>query len=430
MIQDDYRVTIDLGTTKVCTIVGRRKPDGTVEIMGVGMVPSSGMKRGLVSDPRATTEAVQASVAAASEAAGVAIHDVYVGLTGSHVESKNLWTRLSNPGVSVVTQSDIRKVLQIARDEAGEPRKALLHVIPRCYALDGIYGVRNPLGMHASDLYVRTHAILGEMPALESIKSAVEAAGVSVAGLVVQPVAAAEAALTESEKDEGTVLVDVGGGTTDVAVFYEGAIVRTAVVPVGGLQFTNDIAIAFDCSAEEAERIKLTYGHAAPDTRMMREEFTVESTSLEEPLVLTRRELGQLVGDRATELFRMVMNKLNHDDLEEIPLNRMVLTGGAANLPGLQSVARFVFQGQVRIATPRGVESLPEEQQSPAFSASVGLLLWNVRNVARQTSTTRERVAAPAPSPRERVSSESGFLTSFRSLFPGMKAALAGSARR
>lgn len=411
MIQDDYRAAIDLGTTKVCTILGKKRSDGSVEIAGVGVSPCNGLKRGLVTDPAATTESVRASVSAASSAAGLQIRRAYLGLSGSHIQSKNLWSKLdSDDRIAVITQSDIRKALDAARHDAAEAGRSLLHVIPRSYALDGIYGVRNPLGMHAGQMYIQSHAILGSEHPIDSLRRAAEAADVSAAGLIVQPVAAAESALTETEREEGVVLVDIGGGTTDVAVFYEGSVVHSTVIPVGGYQFTNDISVGFSSSYEEAERVKLEFGSANPDTKTFREEFTIQSDTAEEPYTVTRRELGLLLGDRATELFRMVQARLDQPHLEDLHINRMVLTGGAANLDGMSAIARYVFQGHVRVGSPRGVEGLPEEQNSPAYSASVGLLLWAMRNLPRDNHLSRSRRTEGADESRERSGKWSGAL--------------------
>ena len=249
MIQDDHRVVIDLGTTKVCTILGKKRPDGSIEIAGIGVAPCSGLKRGLVADPEATTSAVMASVGAASKAAGMPIRQAYLGLTGSHVKSRNVWSKVDGfSGVSVVTQEDVRRALAVASEDAAEEGRDLLHVIPRSYALDGIYGVRNPLGMHAAEMYVQAHAILGDQHPIKTLQAAVQAAGIGISGLIVEPVGTAEAVLTDAEREEGVIMVDVGGGTTDIAVFYEGSIIHTAVLPIGGYQFTNDIAISFNAT--------------------------------------------------------------------------------------------------------------------------------------------------------------------------------------
>lgn len=421
MIQDDYRAAIDLGTTKVCTILGKKRPDGSIEIAGIGVAPCSGLKRGLVADPEATTYAVMASVGAASKAAGIPIKQAYLGLTGSHVESKNIWSKVDGfTAVSVVTQEDVRRALAVASEDAAIAGRDLLHVIPRSYALDGIYGVRNPLGMHAAEMYVQAHAILGDQHPIATLQAAVKAAGIGISGLIVQPVAAAEAVLTDAEREEGVIMVDIGGGTTDIAVFYEGSIIHTAVLPVGGYQFTNDIAISFNATYEESERVKLLFASAVPDARTASEEFAIESQGMDEPLIITRRELGQLMSERATELMRLMMKKLDQPHLTGLRISQMVLTGGGVKLDGFAAIARYVFQGHVRIASPRGAEGLSPEHQDPQFSASVGMLLWGMRNMPRETYNGR-KASALAGMASGNSNGGGGFRGAFRGLLPGSK---------
>ena len=419
MIQDDHRVVIDLGTTKVCTILGKKRPDGSIEIAGIGVAPCSGLKRGLVADPEATTSAVMASVGAASKAAGMPIRQAYLGLTGSHVKSRNVWSKVDGfSGVSVVTQEDVRRALAVASEDAAEEGRDLLHVIPRSYALDGIYGVRNPLGMHAAEMYVQAHAILGDQHPIKTLQAAVQAAGIGISGLIVEPVGAAEAVLTDAEREEGVIMVDVGGGTTDIAVFYEGSIIHTAVLPIGGYQFTNDIAISFNATYEESERVKLRFASAVPDARTASEEFGIESHSMDEPLIITRREIGQLMSERATELMRLMMKKLDEPHLKGLRISQMVLTGGGVKLDGFQAIARYIFQGHVRTASPRGAVGLLSEHQDPQFSASVGMLLWSMRNLPRESHASR-KVSGRADG---RPNGQGGLRASFKSLLPRSKA--------
>ena len=419
MIQDDHRAVIDLGTTKVCTILGKKRPDGSIEIAGIGVAPCSGLKRGLVADPEATTSAVMASVGAASKAAGMPIRQAYLGLTGSHVKSRNVWSKVDGfSGVSVVTQEDVRRAMAVASEDAAEEGRDLLHVIPRSYALDGIYGVRNPLGMHAAEMYVQAHAILGDQHPIETLQAAVQAAGIGISGLIVEPVGAAEAVLTDAEREEGVIMVDIGGGTTDIAVFYEGSIIHTAVLPIGGYQFTNDIAISFNATYEESERVKLRFASAVPDARTASEEFGIESHSMDEPLIITRREIGQLMSERATELMRLMMKKLDEPHLKGLRISQMVLTGGGVKLDGFQAIARYIFQGHVRTASPRGAVGLLSEHQDPQFSASVGMLLWSMRNLPRESHASR-KVSGRADG---RPNGRGGLRASFKSLLPRSKA--------
>lgn len=394
MLQDDIRAAIDLGTTKVSAIVGKQRDDGTVEVLGMGTAPSDGMQRGAITDAPQVTAAIRTALAAAEKDAGVSIRAAYVGLGGSHIESRNQWTRVPNEGVAVVTQNDVNRALAIARSDAANGGDHLLHVLPRSYALDGIYGVRNPLGMHASEMYIQTHVITGARDAMALLTSTVEGAGLQVGGTVVQMLGAAESALSRQEKDDGVVLIDVGGGTTDVAVFYEGTIVQTVVLPVGGWQFSNDLVLAFNTSFAEAERLKITHGSAVPAVRGASDELSVNANGMDQPLVITRRELSQLIHDRASEMLEMVRLRLQAPHLRDIPLNRVAITGGGSKLDGFQAVVRATFQGKVRTATPSGVEGLPAERQDPAFTSTVGLLLWGMHNLARESHVGARKAVA------------------------------------
>jgi cell division protein FtsA len=396
MFQDDIRAAIDAGTSKVSAIVGKQRADGSVTVLGIGTAPSQGMQRGVVTEAALVTEATRAALAAAEKDAGVSVRAAYVGLGGSHIESRNQWTRVPNTGVSVVTQDDIDRALAIARSEAARSGDYLLHVLPRSYALDGIYGVRNPLGMHAGEMYIQTHVVTGAKDGIGTLKSAIEATGLRVAGTIVQVVGAAEAALTPQEKDDGVTFVDIGGGTTDIAVFYEGTVVHTAVMPMGGWQFTNDLVQAFNTSYDEAERLKLAHASAVPVVRGASDEVSINSSSMDRPLTITRRELSQLVHDRAKEMLDMLRLKLQAPHLRDIPLSRMVLTGGGSKLDGLHALTRATFQGKVRVAVPQGVDGLPEARRDQAYTATVGLLLWGMRNLPKETHVGARRSAAEA----------------------------------
>ncbi|MDA1257474.1 MAG: cell division protein FtsA [Chloroflexi bacterium] len=386
MIQEDYRAAIDVGTTKVVTIIGRERPDGSVEIAGIGVTPCNGLSKGMVRDDAATTESIRASVSEASRQAGLPIKSGYVGLSGSHIESANRWDLVHESSAeSVITQEDLDAALGTVWDLAAEGGGQLLHVIPRGYALDNRHLVRTPLGMHAREIHAHTHVVKGDTQSIERLRSAVQAAGIHVAELIVEPIASAEAALTTTERDEGVVLLDIGGGTTDIAVFAGGQIVHSAVLPVGGWQFTNDLVMAFTASFEEAEALKRSAGSVTPEIASMRDELTINTLAegVDGPISFTKRELGQLLKERAHELFRLVKGKLNTPHLAQVPIDRIVLTGGGAKLDGMQALARYVFQGRVRTASPRPLAGLDEQYQDPAYSAGIGMLLWGLRNLPR-----------------------------------------------
>ncbi|MBT4513610.1 MAG: cell division protein FtsA, partial [Chloroflexi bacterium] len=288
-----------------------------------------------------------------------------------------------NPAESVITQEVLDASMATVHDMASDSGGKLLHVIPRGYALDNRHLVRMPIGMHAREIHAHTHVVKGDEASIERLRAAAESAGIHVADLIVEPIASAEAALTSTERDDGVVLLDIGGGTTDIAVFVGGQIVHSAVLPVGGWQFTNDLVTAFMTSFEEAEEIKCGSGSVTPEVASMREELFINSLadSVEGPIAVTKRELGQLLKERAHELFRLVKGKLATPHLANVPIDRVVLTGGGAKLDGMQALARYVFQGRVRTSGPRPLVGLDEQYQDPAYSAGIGMLIWGLRNL-------------------------------------------------
>ena len=343
-MQEDFRVAIDIGTTKVCTIITRRRADHRVEVAGIGLVPCSGMSKGLVADSQAVTAAVRESLAIASADAGVEIASVYAGLTGTHVESKTRWVNVPRAdGMRAVTDLDLSAAKKAAGKFALADDRKLLHVIPRSYALDGLHGVRNPLGMHTGELHVESHVITGSVPAITELHNAVSDAGVRISSMVVEPVATADAVLTADEREDGAVLIDIGGGTSDIAVYHTGTVIHTAVIPVGGFQFSNDLSIALSIDFDAAEQLKLEHGTAAPELAGMSDEITLHPTTMDQPLVITKREVGQVLKERVSELCRMILLKLEEPHLADVPTDRVVFTGGGAKLEGFLNIAKFIF---------------------------------------------------------------------------------------
>ncbi len=392
MIQDDYRAAIDIGTTKVCAILARKSQDRRVELLGIGVAPNRGMVRGAVNDTAAVSEAVREAVERATEEAGVAISRAYIGLTGTHLESTHRWSNVPrDSGVRPVTETDVNAALRTASRMELNADRRLLHVIPRSYSLDGIHGVRNPLGMHSSELHIESVVITGSNDHIYSIQDSVRKAGVDPLNMVVEPLSTAESVLTTDEKEDGVVLIDVGGGTTDISVFHEGSIIHTAAVPVGGHHFTNDLSIAFSIEFEDAERLKLEKGTCAPEASSMKEQVTIKPTNMPEPLTITKRELGQVLRDRAQELFRMVLLKLDSEHLQELPLERIVFTGGGSKLQGFEPLARYMLQRKIRQGVPLGIDGLPEVNRDPAYAAAAGITLWGYRNLPHESHVTGSR---------------------------------------
>jgi len=395
MTQEDFRVAIDIGTTKVCTIVARKRADHRIEVAGIGFVPCDGMSKGMVADSAAVTAAIKESLAIASADAGVEIDRVYAGLTGSHVESKNRWVNVPRPdGVRTVTDLDLSAAKKAAGAVDLADDRRLLHVIPRSYALDGLYGIRNPLGMHTGELHVESHVITGSISKITELHNAVADAGVRVSSMVVEPIASADAVLTADEREEGAVLIDVGGGTSDIAVYHDGAVIHTAVIPVGGFQFSNDLSIAFAIDFDAAEQLKVEHGTATPELAGMKDEITLHPSSMDQPLTITKREVGQVLKERASELFRMIQLKLEEPHLADIPADRIVFTGGGAKLEGFLNIAKLIFQRKVRLATARGLDGMPRGTNDPSYSAAVGIALWGMRNLPAENHIGKQNTTS------------------------------------
>lgn len=378
MMQDTRILTaIDVGTTKICTVIGRKSETKDIEVLGYSIVPCDGLKKGNVEDSLATQMAVQDSVREAERKAGVKVTSAYIGVTGSHVTFENRHDTLDWVGKhGVITGKDLIRVPESVASSTKIFGRKVIHAIPISYSLDGKQGIRDPLGMHTRYLEVETHLVTGSEAALDRLEKAVESAGVHVEGLVLQPLASSEAVLTPEEKVKGVALVDIGGGTTDIMVFKGGSMIYSAVIPVGGFQFTNDICLTYNTPYEDAEEVKLAYANTEPDTVRMQEEVTLPVLGRSTGLKVPRRDLCQLTRERAKELMRLIVLKLKDAGVANVSNFRLVLTGGAANLSGLQDMIKRSITGNVRLGVPDTFPGVPEELQAPSFATAVGILMW------------------------------------------------------
>ena len=419
MNQDDYRAAIDVGTTKVCAILAKRRPDNRVELLGIGVAANKGMNRGVITNREAVTDAIQQALSRAAEEAGVSIARAYVGLTGTQVESEHRWNNVQrDSGVRAVTETDLAAALRAASRMELSADRRLLHVIPRSYALDGIQGVRNPLGMHTAELHIESIVVTGSNDQIFDLQDAVRRAGVEPMNMVVETLSTADAVLTADEREDGAVLVDVGGGTTDISVFYDGSIIHTASIPVGGQHFTNDLSIAFSIEFEDAERLKIEKGTCAPEMASMSEEVTIRPVNLPDALTITRREVGQVLKDRAQELLRMLLLKLDTEHLKEVPLERVVFTGGGAKMEGFLQLAKYMLQRKVRLGSPRGLDGLPEVNRDPAYAAAVGITLWGMKNLPRENHI---KGGGRRSGSQEKEKHGSGVISSLTGWLPGKR---------
>ena len=369
---------IDVGTTKICTIVGEIAPGtGETRILGVGVAPSSGLSKGMVDNIREATDAIRASVEKAERASGTRILSAHVGLSGAHVQS------LNNRGIVAVpdrnrpiSSDDIARALEGAKIISVPNNREILHVLPRYFIVDGQDSVSDPLGMYGQRLDVEAHIITVASSAIANVSKVVEAAGVQVEDIVLQPLASAEAMLTQEEKRQGVIIADIGGGCTDISVFVEGSIHHTATLPLGGNHLTRDLVVGLRCPYHSAESVKETYGHALPSMVPEDETIEIEAFGAERRRTYTRRLVCEIIQARCEEILEMIVLDVKRSTDIELVSAGLVLTGGTARLPGLDLLAEQVTKLPARIGTPSHIFGLVDELHDPSYATGVGLLQW------------------------------------------------------
>jgi cell division protein FtsA len=368
-------VGLDIGTSKVVAIVGELQDDGALEVIGFGMHPSRGLKRGVVVNIESTVNSIQRAVEEAELMAGCEIHSVYTGIAGSHVRSLN-----SHGIVAIrdreVTRSDVDRVIDAARAVAIPADQKILHVLPQEYIIDGQEGIREPIGMSGVRLEARVHMVTGAASAAQNIVKCVQRCGLEVEDIVLEQLASSYAVLADDEKELGVCLVDVGGGTTDIAVFNAGAIRHTAVIPIAGDQVTNDIAISLRTPTQYAEEIKVKYACALSQLAALDETIEVPSVGDRPPRRLARQTLAEVVEPRYEELFGLIRDELRRSGFEEMVAAGVVLTGGSAKMEGAVELAEEVFHMPVRLGIPQHVRGLGDVVRNPIHATGVGLLLY------------------------------------------------------
>lgn len=373
-------VAIDVGTTKVCTIIANVGDQDNIRVLGVGVVPSSGLSKGVVVNLDETKESIKASVKKAEHACGFKVESAYIGVTGRHINS------LNNKGMIAVSKNDrkvapadLKRVLESAKEITVSPDRKLLHVIPRKYALDGQPGIDDPVGMHGFRLDVETHIVTAATSSVQNLVKCIRGAGVEVEELVLEPLAAAEAVLTEDEMETGVILADIGGGTADIAIFKDGTVWHTSVLPVGGNQVTRDIAIGLGIPFEVAEEMKKKYANVMLTS--VNHNAEVKDIRLEgNGQSIMQQDLCEIVHARMEEMLRMVLLELPRDNYIGLLPSGLVLTGGCSNLPGIENLAQEVLRLPVRIGAPKGMYGLADVLYDPSYSTGVGLLLWGTRH--------------------------------------------------
>ena len=371
---------IDVGTTKVCTVVGEVTPSQELRILGVGIGPSAGLAKGMVDNIQAAIEAIASSVERAERASGTRILSAHVGIAGPHVSSMNSRgiVAIADPRNSIA-ESDVQRALESARIVNVPTNREVIHVIPRYYVVDGQDDVVDPAGMYGSRLDVETHVVTASTSAMHNLVQCVEGAGVRVDGLILEPLASAEAVVEREELEHGAVLCDIGGGTTDIAVFERGAVTHTAVLPIGGLHMTRDLVVALRVPQPAAERVKREYGHAIPSMVDEEEEVQVDAFGAEGHRMVQRRLMAQVLQARVEELFELVSAEIRRGSSIDMLSAGVILTGGASSLEGIDLLAEDVLQLPARIGRPRHLAGLSDILHDPAYATSVGLLRWALK---------------------------------------------------
>jgi cell division protein FtsA len=368
-------VGLDIGTSKVVAIVGEVKADGALEIIGIGSHPSRGLKKGVVVNIESTVQSIQRAVEEAELMAGCEIHSVYAGIAGSHVRSLNSHGIVAIKDKEVV-QGDVERVIDAAKAVAIPADQKILHVLPQEYIIDAQEGIRDPIGMSGVRLEAKVHIVTGADSAAQNIVKCVQRCGLAVDDIVLEQLASSYAVLTEDEKDLGVCMVDIGGGTTDIAVFGGGAIRHTAVIPIAGDQITNDIAVSMRTPTQYAEDIKIKYACALSQLANPDETIEVPSVGDRPPRRLARQTLAEIVEPRYEELFGLIRDELRRAGLEEQVATGIVLTGGSAKMEGAIELAEEVFHMPVRLGVPQYVTGLSEVVSNPIHATGVGLLLY------------------------------------------------------
>lgn len=365
---------LDIGTSKVVALIGEVAPDGSIEVIGIGRHPSRGLKRGVVVDIEATVNSIQRAVQEAELMAGCEVRTVYTGIAGSHIRSLN-----SHGIVAIrdkeVTQVDIERVIDAAKAVVIPADQKILHILPQEFIIDNQGSIREPVGMAGVRLEARVHIVTGAVSAAQNIAKCVRRCGLDVSDIILEQLASSHAVLTDDEKELGVCLIDIGGGTTDIAVFLEGAIQHTAVIPIAGDQVTNDIAVALRTPSKGAEAIKLSYGCALSEFANASQMIEVLSVNERPGRKISAKVLSDVISARYEELFTLVRNELRRSGFEDLIAAGIVLTGGAANVKGAIELAEMCFEMPVRHGCAHQIAGLNEATSNSSLATGVGLLL-------------------------------------------------------
>jgi cell division protein FtsA len=387
---EEIIVGIDVGTTKVCTLVGRVEDHRSIRILGVGIEPSDGIRKGIIVDLAAASQAITRSVERAESTSGLEITSALVSMAGAHVSSVNSRGAAAVNG-NVIEHFDIEHALDQARAVAIPYDREIIHVIQRGFCVDGQDGIRAPKGMHGYRLEVEAHIITASAASIDNLRQCVGAAGVEIQQFVLNPLASAEVVLTEQERQMGVAVCDIGGGTTDLAIYVNGDVWHTMVISVGGNHVTQDISHGLRLAFQQAEEVKKQQGHAVRKEVGSEEYFSMRPFGEDRPVQISRRDLADIIEARVEEIFSLTLQEIKRSGYDGLLPAGMVLTGGTSALPGIKHVASEVLGLPVRTAQPENLLGLVDRLNSPAYSTSVGLLRWALSMHDNDLSIGRER---------------------------------------
>ncbi|THB63797.1 MAG: cell division protein FtsA [Gammaproteobacteria bacterium] len=389
-VESNIFVGLDIGTSKVVAIVGEKNHEGQLEIIGIGSHPSKGLKKGVVVNIESTVQSIQRAVEEAELMAGCQINSVYAGIAGSHIKSLN-----SHGIVAIrdkeVTSSDLDRVIDAARAVAIPADQKILHILPQEFIIDEQDGVREPIGMSGVRLEAKVHMVTGAVSASQNIVKCVRRCGLEVDDIILEQLASSYSVLTEDEKELGVCLIDIGGGTTDIAIFTEGAIRHTAVIPIAGDQVTNDIAVALRTPTQHAEEIKIKYACALSQLAGPDESIEVPSVGDRDSRRLSRQTLAEVVEPRYEELMTLIQAELRRSGFEDVIAAGIVITGGSSKMEGVIDLAEEIFHMPVRSGVPQGVTGLVDIVRNPIHATGVGLLKYATMNTGVVSSSVREQ---------------------------------------
>ncbi len=391
--QGNLIVGLDIGTTKICAIIGEATAGG-IDIIGIGTSPSRGLRKGVVVNIDATVASIKKAIEEAELMAGCQIQSVYAGIAGSHIKGFN-----SHGIVAVkdreVSLQDVRRVIDAAKAIAIPLDREVIHILPQEFVVDEQDGIRDPIGMSGVRLEAKVHIVTGAVTSAQNVVKCANRTGLEVADLVLQQLASAEAVLTPDERELGVALLDIGGGTTDVAVFAEGSVKHTAVIAMGGNHISNDIAVGLRTPGVEADRLKKTYGCA--HTSLVKRDETIEVPSVggRQPRVLSRQVLAEIIQPRVEEIYQMAAREIVKSGFEDVLASGIVITGGATILDGMTELAEQTFNLPIRRGYPMGIGGLADVVNSPMYATGVGLVLYGFTHQREEGEARRFRVGEP-----------------------------------